>query len=720
VFRPDACGDYRGRFPELDDWCGFVCIAPVPTRHGDVRALCLDFEDSGDVWIKVPVASEVLEGPRLVRQLLKLLPSARYRDALEEIGAALDQAQLFANCIEEYEDERIGQDARTSILACDQSYFLNGSALLVQGWIGIDPLNLSHVELVTPAGDIDVTSLVRRTMRPDIAARFPWAGVNPAGFLLLIEGADLVGQPLRMRVRGSDGRRQLSRLSPTAIDWKGVADLVSANPVLERPLVELLSGTSALEPDGAHLQDRIASLRSDAFRARFPQLPVYVENPGTMIGAVDSAYVLGDAGILIFGWRLTPVRKPQRVTLRSDDGQVLDVTGNFTRLVRLDVLQSFQSRFPAIDEWLGYVCFAEMPTSPGEGRALSFDFGEQGDVWFKVPTENHQTTAVGLIRSVLQAIPAPDRMRHTLYSLFSGGLGSALEAVNRSRPPFGGNVEERQFGAPLMAPTNSLIVPLYGRSDFLRHQLAQFADDPDFAHTELLYVVDDPALVSETLELAARYAPLFRVPFRVLWYGENRGFAGANNIGARAARGENLLLVNSDVIPQRPGWISTLAAALHELPDAGAVGPLLLFGDESVQHAGMYPRTDDIFPGFLLNTHKGMGTAWEGGDAPSEHPMLTAACLMLKKCDFEAVGGFDEGYVIGDFEDSDLCLALRKRGKRTWLVPAARLWHLERQSQNLGQAIGERQLVTLFNGWRYMEKIRAGDIYDPRTVERSE
>jgi hypothetical protein len=48
------------------------------------------------------------------------------------------------------------------------------------------------------------------------------------------------------------------------------------------------------------------------------------------------------------------------------------------------------------------------------------------------------------------------------------------------------------------------------------------------------------------------------------------------------------------------------------------------------------------------------------------------------------------------------------------------LWHLERQSQNLGQAGGERQLVTLFNGWRYMEKIRAGDLYDPRTVERSE
>lgn len=720
VFRPDVFQDYRSRFPELDDWCGFVCIAPVPTLHGEARALCFDFEDSGEVWLKVPVAAEALEAPLLARRLLEFLPPSRSRATLDEIGAALDQSQVFTTCIEEYEDERTGQDPHACILDCEQSYVLNGRVLLVQGWIGLDQLALDCVELVTPAGRIDVTSRVRRTMRPDIAARFAWAGAHPAGFLLLVEDGGLVGQSLRMRVRASDGRRQLSRLSPTAIDWKDIADIVGANPVLERPLVELLSGTSALEPDSGRLQERIESLRRDAFRARFAELPVYVENPGTLIGAVDSAYLVGDSGILIFGWTLTPLRKPPLATLRGDSGQVLDVTGSFTRLVRLDVLQAFASRFPAVDEWSGYVCFAAMPTSPGEGRALSFDFGEQGDTWVKVPTEPQETAAVGLIRRVLGAIPAPDRMRHTLYALFSGGLGAALETVNRSRPRFDGVVEERQFGVPPAEPTTSLIVPLYGRCDFLRHQLAQFADDPDFAHTELLYVVDDPALLSETLELAARYAPLFRIPFRVMWYGENRGFAGANNIGARAARAENLLLVNSDVIPQRPGWISTLANALLELPEAGAVAPLLLFGDDSVQHAGMYPRADDLYPGFLLNTHRGMGTVWEGGDAPSEHPMLTAACLMLKKRDFEAVGGFDEGYVIGDFEDSDLCMALRKRGKRMWLVPEARLWHLERQSQGLGQAIGERQMVTLFNGWRYMEKIRTGDICDPRTVEPSE
>jgi GT2 family glycosyltransferase len=93
---------------------------------------------------------------------------------------------------------------------------------------------------------------------------------------------------------------------------------------------------------------------------------------------------------------------------------------------------------------------------------------------------------------------------------------------------------------------------------------------------------------------------------------------------------------------------------------------------------------------------------------------------MLDKALYLEMGGLDEGYVIGDFEDSDLCLALRKRGKRLWLVPEAKLWHLERQSQNLESISGYRQLLTLFNGWRFYRKIRDGKIADPAQFTKVE
>ena len=62
---------------------------------------------------------------------------------------------------------------------------------------------------------------------------------------------------------------------------------------------------------------------------------------------------------------------------------------------------------------------------------------------------------------------------------------------------------------------------------------------------------------------------------------------------------------------------------------------------------------------------------------------------------------------------TDLCLALRKRGKGLWLVPRATLWHLERQSQELGGIVGQRQMITLFNAWRYHRKIRSGVLANP-------
>lgn len=266
-----------------------------------------------------------------------------------------------------------------------------------------------------------------------------------------------------------------------------------------------------------------------------------------------------------------------------------------------------------------------------------------------------------------------------------------------------------------MQPRLSVVVPLYGRHDWIRHQMAQFAQDPEFRNIDLVYVVDDPAIQHGTLDLAAVCHNTFGVSFRVLWYNRNLGYAGANNVAADFARGDALLLMNSDVLPTSPGWSGKLLCALDELPQAGAVAPLLLFADKTVQHAGMVPQRSPMFPGFLLNDHPGRGLIWRGQSAPSEHPLLTAACLMLRKADFQEVGGFDDGYLVGDFEDSDLCLSLRKRGKRMWLVPEVTLWHLERQSQNPPHVAAFRQLLTLFNSWRYERKILDGLLPDPES-----
>ena len=132
----------------------------------------------------------------------------------------------------------------------------------------------------------------------------------------------------------------------------------------------------------------------------------------------------------------------------------------------------------------------------------------------------------------------------------------------------------------------------------------------------------------------------------------------------------------------------------------------------------MRPDADPALPGFIWNSHPGKGAPWRGGTEPIAQTLLTAACLMLRTADYRSLGGLDEGYLVGDFEDSDFCLKLAQRGQTLWLVPEARLWHLERQSQTIGLVPTRRRLLTFYNGWRYKKRIERGELPNPFAQEQ--
>jgi GT2 family glycosyltransferase len=256
----------------------------------------------------------------------------------------------------------------------------------------------------------------------------------------------------------------------------------------------------------------------------------------------------------------------------------------------------------------------------------------------------------------------------------------------------------RQFGDPPPSPEVTVIVPLYRRIDLVEHQLAQFVHDPELAATDLLYVLDSPEQRDALLAEARRLFRLYRVPFRVAILSQNGGYSTANNIGARLARGRQLLLLNSDVIPDRPGWLGGLTRFYGSVPDAGAIGPKLLYEDNSIQHAGMYfahPFDSDEW----TNEHyfKGLHRSFPPACVTRPVPAVTAACMLIDKDLFHSVGGFHGAYVQGDFEDSDLCLRLRAEGRQHWYVAHVELFHLEGQSYPTPM----RVLNGAFNRWMH-------------------
>lgn len=198
-------------------------------------------------------------------------------------------------------------------------------------------------------------------------------------------------------------------------------------------------------------------------------------------------------------------------------------------------------------------------------------------------------------------------------------------------------------------------------------------------------------------------------------------FSAMINRGAAAARGEYLLLLNNDTAALHSDWLREMLARVLQ-PGVGAVGARLLFPGGRVQHAGVVLGIGDGAPA----DHPFLGLA---ADAPGyfgrarlaqDYSAVTAACLLLSRADYLAVGGMDEDDLAVAFNDVDLCLKLRRRGRRVVYTPYATLLHEGSKSQRSqvegvsatrqSAQFGEESRVMLS---RWLPRIAADPVYNP-------
>jgi GT2 family glycosyltransferase len=230
------------------------------------------------------------------------------------------------------------------------------------------------------------------------------------------------------------------------------------------------------------------------------------------------------------------------------------------------------------------------------------------------------------------------------------------------------------------------------------------AVDPPGHECEYIYVLDDPPRRREAENLAALLYARHRQPITLVLMAENAGFAPACNAGLRAAQGEFVCFLNSDVFPDGAGWLDRLCARLHADPTLGIVGPMLVYEDGSVQHRGMYFHQLPQFGNWWFGDHPGKGLKPGHGDRGLKPCIsITGACMVMRRDLAQALGGFDEGFVVGDFEDSDLCFRVQARGLGCSVDLDERLYHLERKSQ-ASSALRWRMNLTVFNAWRHQRR----------------
>jgi GT2 family glycosyltransferase len=194
-------------------------------------------------------------------------------------------------------------------------------------------------------------------------------------------------------------------------------------------------------------------------------------------------------------------------------------------------------------------------------------------------------------------------------------------------------------------------------------------------------VLDDPGRAPQLQQVAGELHALYGLPFKVLTLSRNAGYAAANNIAAEQARGRLLLLLNSDVIPSEPGWLGRMRRFFDATSQIGALGPKLLFEDDSIQHAGMFFERDPITSWWHnLHFYKGYDRALPAANVSRPVPAVTGACLMTDRVLYQKLRGLSEDYIRGGYEDSDLCLRLKEEGRENWYLADVELYHLEAQS----------------------------------------
>jgi GT2 family glycosyltransferase len=301
---------------------------------------------------------------------------------------------------------------------------------------------------------------------------------------------------------------------------------------------------------------------------------------------------------------------------------------------------------------------------------------------------------------ILRAVPP----QHAIDAAFRTILAPALKDVEQRLGKTIHVDQTKDFGPLLDAPLVSIVVPLYRVLDFLRFQLSGLATDPFVAaNAEIIYVLDSPEIHDETEHLLGGFHLLHGLSMKLVVMNRNGGYARACNAGARFARGQVVVMLNSDVVPCGPGWLETLALPVLQQKSIGAIGPKLLFEDGSLQHAGLYFGRNK--QGIWLNHHfyKGMPGAYPPAQQARVVPGVTGACQVMRRDVWELVGGYAEDFVIGDYEDSDLCLKIRRAGFDIVYEPAACLYHLERRSISRSQDY-TRGVASQYNAWLHTER----------------
>ncbi len=393
---------------------------------------------------------------------------------------------------------------------------------------------------------------------------------------------------------------------------------------------------------------------------------------------------------MIVGW-IDDVSHPLScIRVIGPDWRVVIDASHFLRVRRADVEKALGSQRLHAFGFIGFVHFDRGGSTAGPVQVEFWQAGGFSTALQCAPAlvedvELRDTMLAHLAGASYFGNPSVEGIQH-----LERGLGAELVRFNLAithRVVSAPYIE--RFGPQGRTRRGSIVVCLYGKPEYFFLQNCLYAGLAGIDEYEFVYVSNSPEMAEELLREAQRASLLYGLPITLLILPGNAGFGAANNVAARAARTDRLLIVNPDVFPRDPDWARKHCALLAAAPPERTrlFGVPLYYDDGSLMHGGMYFEVDvglslargSPAPARMCRTeHYGKG-------APSRIlefnrarpvPAVTGAFISIERQWYEQLGGFTEDFIFGHYEDADLCLKSIGKGVPPW-IHDIRLWHLE-------------------------------------------
>jgi O-antigen biosynthesis protein len=235
-----------------------------------------------------------------------------------------------------------------------------------------------------------------------------------------------------------------------------------------------------------------------------------------------------------------------------------------------------------------------------------------------------------------------------------------------------------EYELPLPHPRVSILIPTTGNPSLLGPCLDSVLSRSTYEDFEVLLLVNDAHRHDpDRAELLRASAERSRV--RVLSHPDRPfNYSWVTNWGAGEASGEVLCLLNDDTEVITPAWLERLVARAM-LPGVGAVGAMMYYPDETIQHAGVILGLSGVAGHAFHGEPRGTSGYFSRACLEQDLSCVTAGCLAIRRDVFLAQGGFDERFAVA-YNDVDFCIRLRAAGWRIIWTPTVELYHHESAS----------------------------------------